>query len=132
MRNKQRSSFERKHGIPEQRVVVTRPTSTKVDIEHEKGHIALKHKNIKPKNPVMYVREEIAADYYAYRNMGKPRHMIGQLRALYNDLLRGYKVRPTSKIMTIIGRELKALPSLPEGWGKDYAKLVIEYKRRNK
>ena len=116
--------------FPEQRVIFVRQGRTnRTEIEHEKGHIALRHKNKQPTNPITHVNEELAADYYAYKSIGKPHHILAHLRRLYNDLsFREYRIRPTSRILTIIKNGLDRLPDTPQGWREDYNKLLFEYR----
>jgi hypothetical protein len=112
-------------------IIAQKGKATATDIEHERGHISLRHGDELPRSPQAHVRAELRANYYAYKKIGRPKHILLQLRALYNDLhFREYRVRPTSRILKMIRAELLALPHPPAGWLQDYKELVREAQRR--
>jgi predicted transcriptional regulator YdeE len=100
--------------------VISKPYTRRSDIAHEEGHYMLGHKNGLPKTPQSYVHEEIDACRYAHAKLsGKPEHIKGQLRAIYNDTIHyDYKETPKAAIK-IIDNELKR-KGTPVEWRKDW------------
>ena len=103
--------------------------TSKADVEHEKGHIALGHlKKKRALTASAHVREEIDATYYSYKRIGQPNRILSRLRALYNDLAfreYGGQYKEPRQILKVIRDALKRHP-IPIAWKRDYARLVEE------
>ena len=107
------------------RTIYARKDTSKSDIEHERFHMAKRHPD-RPRNPAVFAGQEIDATLYAYKKLGRPTHILGQLRGIFNDLnWREYKVSRT-RALSIIKRKLFRTPNIPISWKSDYFKLQKE------
>ena len=97
-------------------------------IEHEKFHLLKRHPS-KPRNPTEYAEQEIKAHLYTYHKTGKPTHILGELKATFNDLnYREYHLSPRQSL-SIIRKVLLNNPGVPASYKEDYSKLLKECKK---
>jgi len=116
---------------PPTNTIFIREGTTLDDIEHEKYHLIKRHPP-SPRDPAKYAEQEVMATLYAYHKLGKPTHILGQLRAIFNDLtFKEYKAGTVSPNRTkmIIKEILFETPGIPNSWREDYFKLFEEYKK---
>jgi hypothetical protein len=89
--------------------------------EHEKYHNVKRHP-MKERNPRDFVLHELQANMSAYKKVGQPKHMLSQLRGIYNDLRVNIYKCNKSEALSAIGSALKQIKA-PESWVEDYKKL---------
>jgi len=98
-----------------------RGKATKSTELHEEYHHIKKHPG-KERNPKDFALHELQASMYAYNKVKQPAHILGQLRAIYNDLtINIYKCNKTDALSAICSalKQIKA----PNSWVEDYKKL---------
>jgi len=104
--------------------------TSKADIEHEKYHASVIGKYSKPDDEYiktnLYIREELEANKKSYDTIRKPTHIIGQLRAIFNDVSINLGETPPQEAMQLINEELKRV-NPPQEWLDDYKILEKEY-----
>ena len=91
---------------------------------HEKFHIIYNHPR-KERDPRMYVFHEIQANVYGYKKTGKPKHMLEQLRAIFNDVCYNIYDIDERKALILINSALSRTKA-PDSWRDDFVKLKGE------
>jgi hypothetical protein len=84
---------------------------------HEIYHY-IKNHSVHPKNPNVYIRQELDADLYSMEKTGKRQHIKPELRAVGNDVSRDYQL-PMSKVIRMVSSELRK-KDIPRTWKKDW------------
>jgi hypothetical protein len=114
-------------GSPKKRIVyVVKGKTTQSEKLHEIGHIVKGHSNSWNYKANNYIKEEIEANLYSYKRVGKPSHIHGLLRGLLLDLIDHYKLS-NKKSMQIIGHWVAL--SKVKSWKEDYTELAKEVGR---
>jgi hypothetical protein len=110
------------HGLSDRGVTyLIRGKSAPWVAEHEEYHHLKKHPS-KERNPRDFALHELQATIYAYNKTGQPKHILSQLRAIYNDLrINIYKCNK-SEALSAISSALKQIKA-PSSWVEDYKKL---------
>lgn len=105
------------------KIYAIRGVTSKADVEHEKYHAFKKHPEW-PRDYKAFVLQEIEATKYAYDKIGQPAHIKEKLRAIFNDTMRKYNVRPT-QVITAIENALDDVIA-PDSWKQDFKQVVKE------
>lgn len=121
------------HGLydkPTNTIYGIRGKTSKADIEHELYHSKKKHPET-PRVPSVFVINELQANMYAYNTTGQPKHILGKLRAIYNDLVK-YKYKLTHKeALNLISQSLNKIQA-PNSWHDDFKEASKQASRINK
>jgi hypothetical protein len=88
---------------------------------HEEYHHIKKHPS-KERTPESFALHELQATIYAYNKIGQPKHIIGQLRAIYNDLRFNIYDCNKAESFSILSKTLKQV-NAPSSWKEDFLKL---------
>lgn len=105
-------------------IYAIRNVTTDADIKHEEYH-ALRGTGGMPQNPAAYIRDELSAHKYAYDSIQRPDHILGRLRAMFNDLRDVYSLEP-HKAMDVMRSEFSQ-DGFPESWRGDFSTLKNEF-----
>lgn len=109
-------------------IFVVKGKTTEASKQHEIGHVVLRHGDGYPRNPEMYVKQELDATLYAYKKIGEPKHIRGRLRGWFNEVYaRHYKI-PHHQAWRIIENQLRR-SNVPSEWQQDFVKADEEYNR---
>jgi hypothetical protein len=91
-------------------------------ILHEEGHSRQRFAGTS--NPSVHAYNEIKADMFAYKKIGKPRHNRGHLNFTFLELGDRYKLSDNQALQCILDALRKA--HAPREWFDDFDKLVKE------
>jgi len=100
--------------------------ATEASVLHEMFHLIKKHPT-KPRDPKTFVLQELQAHMYGYSQLKKPRHLIGELRANFNDLCFNVYKCSSKDALTAMHDSLVKVKA-PPTWMSDYNRLVKEVK----
>jgi len=104
--------------------------TSQAEIEHEKYHRLKEHEGL-PKDPKIFVRQELEAHKYAYDKIKAPRNILQSLRGIFNDL--GSKAYDYDidkhEAMAILKSELDRI-NPPKAWKNDFGKVESEFEKK--
>lgn len=128
-KNKVKSGASLRGIVDKNTIYLIRGKSDESIAKHEEFHIKKRHPS-KEQNPRDYILHEMQANMYAYKETGQPKHILGRLRAIYNDI--GYNVYKTSPQATL-GMIKSVLIELkvPDTWKADFKELDRLVKKAN-
>lgn len=98
------------------------------DKEHEKYHFRKRHPD-KPKNPKVYMRNELLANKYTQEKVHLPKSIDYKIVPIVKDISDRYKI-PVSKSLRIMKSEVKK-KDIPVKFKRDYNKAVKKYYKGN-
>lgn len=105
-------------------IYLVKGKATEATLEHEKFHLMYNHPH-KERDPKMFVLHEIQANAYAYNKTKKPKHMLAQLRGIYNDICFNTYDIDERKALVFIYSALSRTKA-PDSWKDDFQKLKEE------
>lgn len=88
---------------------------------HEEFHHIKRHP-AKERDYKIYVLHELEANISAYNKHGQPKHMLSQLRGIYNDIRFNVYQCTKREALSAISSVLKQIKA-PSSWVEDYKKL---------
>ena len=111
----------------EEVVYAIRGRATEATVLHEMFHIIKKHP-IKERDPKNFVLHELQAHMYGYSQIKQPKHLMGELRANYNDLCFNVYKCSSKFALTAVHDSLVKVKA-PSTWMSDYKRLVKEVEK---
>jgi hypothetical protein len=109
--------------IPDKhKIIAVRGKATPAHLLHEEGHS--RQKSAGTSNPRVHTYNEISADMFSYKQIGKPKHNRAHLNFTWLELVDRYKVQDNTALQYILDALRKA--HAPKEWFDDFDKLVKE------
>lgn len=100
--------------------------TTRGEIEHERFHSIKGHPE-SPRTYQSFIDHELEAYEYAYLRVGRPKHILMKLRAIFNDSIR-YKGADPKGVRNYLRKKLFSL-AIPDTWKDDYYKFEREFEK---